>query len=297
MKRTFAGVLCVLLLLCACGQAKQEETSVTLPTTTDTPTTLPPEPISPDELAWAQAKFDEVYHNMPVEIVPFRHKTFPVQISRDMQPFEFQLTGFIGHFQYDGWEHSVRLIRTIDVREYDYVTGAEGPFQQSLDLSDVPASLYYLNNGETISGFLLADTNNDGFLDMQVNKFDLSMGNALNRYPTLFWLWDDQQKKFVENKQLEEMSDVGTVTVENERLLHNSSGRNAGTLSYYLWQNNTFILVEEQKVHYADVDGTPRDWLDMSCDVYWWTETRKLINGEMKLVSTSKEKIERGEEP
>ena len=278
MKKICAWVLCAALLgLGGCGQVKPEETEAVTSaalssTSTEAPTTETERP--------TVSLPDENPARMPLYVVegaePITY-TVTRRIHPDMGKFTFMLHGVF--IPGEGYADKAR-IDAIDIQGTGFHQRLEGFITE-----------YFAENHEY--GFLLCDFNNDGYLDIQLREW-LFMGNAINMEPSLFWLWDNQQKIFIESKQLKEMSHNGTVTVENDRLFWNSAGRSAYTFSYYEYKNGNFVLVEEVRGWCEHEDGSIADRLD-TVTVYIVEETRKLINGKMELVSTTKEKIDRGE--
>jgi len=128
----------------------------------------------------------------------------------------------------------------------------------------------------------IADFNDDGYLDIRLLKW---MGGSLGNMPSLFWLWDNNKQCFVANKQLEELSESSGIMVRDQRLVssYNMKGDKWGhSISYYTYENKKFVKAEETQNYCAYED-----------DVFFmFEEIYKREDGEMRLVSKTKEKVE-----
>jgi len=115
-------------------------------------------------------------------------------------------------------------------------------------------------------GFRLDDWNFDGFLDISLRSFP---GGSMRNEPSYYWLWDSNFGKFVENKQLEKLSDFSGLMVDQEIKQVTGYTREGGGYSivYYEYKNGEFVRVKS----YAEI--AEYDSIRVI--------TEELINGEM----------------
>jgi len=264
-------IACVALIafllagLFACGREELPEESSAVTTTqsmiTEAPTTTTLiGPRDKNDIEWAKARFDEDYYENPDVIEPFQRVTTK-RISKDMPEFTFTVYGFVADELY----HK-NMVYAIDVEERG------GDYRQRLD------------GFTTIHPFgdniLLADFNNDGYLDIQLHQY---MGGSMRNEPSLFWLWDNTKQEFVRNEQLEKISDDSRVTVYDDGRIESycRGGALGYGLSYYSYMHGEFVEVERIDVYPEDFDD-----LDNSIKI---RDTYKFIDGELKLISSEPE--------
>ena len=272
MKGLVCAILafCLLAGFCACGQVVVEETSAATTTTQSTTiettkaTTTTETTTFSTEIEQAIALFKEEWSYEKLnEIIPY-HRVETNCIHEGMRQFEFTLYGFHNREEREEIEDYIQdTIYAIDISEPD------GNFHQRLDgfttLMDV---------------FILADFNNDGYLDIQLQ---VCMGGSMRNEPSLFWLWDNGKQQYVPNEQLGEISQENSVRVgEDGRMFsYVNCGAWGYSVSSYSYINNRFVEVEREDVR-------PEDESDVQNSAKV-RDTYKLINGEMVLVSTELE--------
>lgn len=119
------------------------------------------------------------------------------------------------------------------------------------------------------------DYDNDGFLDLRLQVIYNRNG------PALFWLWDKSKCMFIENKQLQELNDGDRYPLgvaEDGRVLANPQKWEG---NYYEYRNGLFVLVERYELDFTN---------DLETGItYRTTKTYKLVDGKLKLVSTTTE--------
>jgi len=266
MKKLCAWILCAVLLgLGACGQVVPE-TTVTKATTTIMPTTT-----------------SEASIRLPEITEPINH-TVVNRIHPDMGEFTFTLKGvFTRRYGREYYEPSVIERININIIE---IRDENGSLLQVLDGFETYQDLWTENNDY---GFGLFELNNDGYLDIQLVR---SVGHfSLCRYS---WLWDNQQRLFVSNQQLNELYESWLeVTLDEGRIRCMSKGFLPNGMrwefEWYEYRNDMFVLVESMITESYSEDD---EWYG-----YVYTLVKKLIDGEMKTVSETREKFEEGEEP
>ncbi|MCL2494662.1 MAG: hypothetical protein FWE98_03275 [Oscillospiraceae bacterium] len=235
--------LCLLAGLCACGQSAYEKDMSEYMSALSNAT----EEVTTTEVITTEA-----------EPKPFEY-TVTQRIHDDMPEFIFTLHGY-GDGAY------------VNISEIE-ISGED--FSQQLDGFETENRFSL----EDDYGLVFADFNTDGYLDIQLHQY---RGGSMHNTPSLFWLWDTKQKKYVENKQLEEISEEHWVSVQDGRLLCGfRDGAFGYCLSVYSYINHTFVEIEREDVH-------PLNWDDVHNSIFV-RDTYKLIGGELKLVSTEEE--------
>ena len=269
MRRVACGVLvlCMLAGLWGCGQGAEPEEMTTQSTTTEITTEEAPltEPLSVNpenefDLEWAKAAFRDWYVDV-TEIIPFRWKTTR-RIHASKKEFEFIVFGF--HGQEDEGRF-YNMVYAVEIFEID------GSFSQRLD------GFHTLH--PYADDIDLEDYNNDGYLDIRLHECP---GGSMMNEPSLFWLWDARQNKYIENKQLEEISKESWVSKQNGELVTGYRASSAEHhFSTYTYIDNEFVVVEDTLILLEIVDGVN----------YHITKVSKLIDGKMQLVSEAREKV------
>ena len=116
------------------------------------------------------------------------------------------------------------------------------------------------------------DWNFDGHMDISIFKH---MGGNSGNTPRYYWLWDNAAGKFVENRQLEEMSDLSGVRVNEETKQVERYTKHSiidHTEMRYKYSYGSFVLVKSIRSTVQDV-GTDNEKLHVT--------VKELINGKM----------------
>ena len=257
-------LVCVLAGFCGCGRGTVEEATTIQSTTTETTTAEYTTEVwytadsfeNKYDLAWAREAFNEWYFE-PEVIEPFKRVTVRA-IDMNEPQFIFIVHGYFGMEK----NRDRYMVYAVDI------LNGNGEIHQRLDGF---TTLWF---GDDL---VFEDFNHDGYVDIQLHACE---GGSMRNEPSLFWLWDAKQYKYVENEQLEEISSEASVTVEDDGRIraYTREGAWGYYLSYYSYRSDKFIEVEIVDVH-------PQDENDIS-NSGKAKDTYKLINGEMKLVST-----------
>jgi len=214
---------------------------------------------------------DDSKHVYPESEDPIEH-TVTMRVHESLPEFTFTLRGYadIDDSEPD-YVLAIAAIQSIDI-------AGEG-FQQRLDGFETEFAV-----PEDIDDYGLAfdDFNGDGFLDLRLHIYTTTREGL-----SLFWLWDSEQKQFVRNEQLEELSDARHFAREEDgtRMYCFMKGfmEELEVPSYndyyYEYIGGEFVLTEYAIMWYEDEGDV----------TYECIETYKLVDGRMELVSTTRE--------
>lgn len=141
------------------------------------------------DLAWAKAEFEKRSFS-PDVVYPISHVL--LRYIESSGTCEFVLHGFYGaEFGSEGNADPLNyiMINSIEIR------ALSGGFYQLIDELSTNLSPSFENYG-----FAFGDWNADGVIDISLQLFE---GGSMRYAPSLFWLWDGEQAKFVENEHTE----------------------------------------------------------------------------------------------
>ena len=215
----------------------------------------------------------------PADLAPVLY-TVTRRIHSSLPEFTFTLHGYTDADDSDGDAMETAHVSAVAIR-------GEG-FSQLLDGFETELFVPEWGFDEGMEyGLVLDDFTGDGYLDLRLYMFTTL--TAQDGY-SLFWLWDAGQKQFVRNDQLEELSIAQYFTREENgprmwRYLKNwNEELEVPTFDdyYYEYIGGKFVLVESESMWYEEAGDV----------VYENAETYKLVDGEMKLVSKTREKLE-----
>lgn len=224
------------------------------------------------DLAWAKSEFAKGYLE-PDVIYPISH--IMIRDIKSIGECEFVLHGFYGAELNDGTETYIgkyNMINSIEIR------AISGEFYQLIDGLSTQLNVNFENYG-----FAFDDWNSDEFIDIRLHMCE---GGSMRNEPSLFWLWDGNQSKFIQNEQLEEISSYSSLHLapEEDKRIRSFTRTGAGeySLSYYEYNDGEFVLVENKEVFFEKQDNA----------LYQVEKVSKLIDGTMKMVNHTKTKIE-----
>lgn len=226
------------------------------------------------DLTWAKAEFAKQDFE-PDIIYPISH--ILTQYITPVGDCMFVLHGFYGvELKNEENPYSVNYINTM-INSIE-IRAINGDFYQLIDGLFTLLRPYVDNYG-----FKFGDWNADGVMDLKLQELE---GGSMRNEPSLFWLWNNEQAMFVENKQLREISDSSTVYFEsqedNRLCSYTHIGPEEYAVNYYEYEDGSFIRVE-----------TKYGFDEKQDDGYYRvTQILRPIDGEMKVVEENKVKLE-----
>jgi hypothetical protein len=152
-------------------------------------------------------------------------------IAPDFQEFKFTLHGYFGR---NDDKNDILSINTIKIY------GANGEHIQTID--GISTFLQRKQLFET--DFSFDDWNGDGYFDISLYRIP---GGSMGNRPTYFWLWDNQIKQFVICKELEELSNDSSISLEDDNriIAFTRCDLQTFTRRYYQFIETKLVLVEE----------------------------------------------------
>ena len=215
------------------------------------------------DIAWVQEQWRERYFE-PDVIYPVSHVV--VEYLSGIGTCEIVLRGFYGvDSKEERFTDQYFSIYSIEIRALN------GEFHQIID-GFFSMLGWNLDN----YGLVFEDWNCDGAIDFQLHMFE---GGSMRNEPSLFWLWDEEQGKFVENDELSGISNGARIfmsRLEDDRV---RAFTRLGAFGYgtcmYEYIDGSFVLVEIEEILYEyDDNGEGAAVIRIS----------RLIDGEMQLV-------------
>jgi len=122
-------------------------------------------------------------------------------------------------------------------------------------------------------GLSFDDWNFDGYLDISLFKYP--GGTMMNR-PHYYWLWDITAGEFVENTELQELSEYSFLEAdyENNQVISRSRGGSGHYLIlYYEYRHESFVLIKIEESSLEQVEG----------ETVKRVVAQELIDGEMTI--------------
>ncbi len=219
---------------------------------------------------------------LPKDIVTPIDFSVTKKINEQLQDFTFQITGN-NVKKYGVSSDNTKYYIMLDENKIEGITikDTNGNLMQELGglVAETPSG------EEEMYGFLFEDWNFDGYLDIGLWKFP---GGSMRNNPYYYWLWDNSLNKFIENAELEEISDYATVQVNHDTKQIESYtrlGGNGSFMSNHIYENGKFLLAGSKSI---EIVPSPDD---KNKDVKH-VVTKQLIDGELKVVDDHYEDIE-----
>ena len=179
------------------------------------------------------------------------------RINSEMPDFDFRIKGSI-HYVTDifGNERGIGSI-------YEFtISSRDGSFFQEIPISVEKSDYFYERE---MYGLSFDDWNFDGCLDVRLRCY---MGGSMGNEPAYYWLWDNEAGKYIENKQLEDISEYSWMRIdyEMERVLSfmkvyriESVASSGAKISYYEYTAGMYRPVK-RVTNYTD----PTTWSQSS---------------------------------
>ncbi|MBA2936888.1 hypothetical protein HZF08_01055 [Paenibacillus sp. CGMCC 1.16610] len=101
------------------------------------------------------------------------------------------------------------------------------------------------NISEVTYGFNLSDWNFDGYSDISLWK---NVGGTSLNEPRYYWLWDNEKHRYVENNDLEDISETAYLEIKagDQQLTANSRKTNGYYHEDYVWQDGKIVLARTE---------------------------------------------------
>lgn len=297
MRRVLCLVLsCVIiaLSLAGCGTYEEEPPfdAVPDPVISSTPTTVP-------TTAPTAAPDYGLDDSVPAYVVTPFATTVKARIASRMPEYTFVLTGevFEGDWYYDGYEgEGGRTIytRSPHVQKITILDGKGRMLQElnGLDTEYIYHSIYwdeddFLNTDFSEIEYLnfeFTDWNFDGYLDISLQKWE---GGSMRNVPCYFWLWDAKKRQFIEQTQMEIVSEYSGLYAYPETQTIEAYTRDGGWgywIGTYKFFGDEFTLIRNDDMRYEVEDNG---------DFYEHLVTEELINGEMVVTEDLRKRVTR----
>ena len=178
---------------------------------------------------------------LPPDIITPIDFTVSKTINDKMPEFTFHMTG----------SNEQRYGTTYDGNKY-YIMFDENKIEKITIRDNNGAVIQEITNLETANpeseekmyGLSFDDWNFDGFFDISLWQFP---GGTMHNNPTYYWLWDNNQRKFIENTELEEISNYSTPRIETEAKQitgYSRYGGEGGIECYFEYRGGSFVMVK-----------------------------------------------------
>ncbi|MCL1859218.1 MAG: rhodanese-like domain-containing protein [Oscillospiraceae bacterium] len=188
--------------------------------------------------------------------------TTTMKINGEMPEFEFRLEGIKERYSYSEIVEAVYISKMT-------ISGKDGSFKQ--EFTDLSTEIY--TSKKDIYGLSFDDWNFDGYLDISLWQ---SVGGTMGNSPHYYWLWDNNAGLFIENKQLEEISDYSTISIID------TDGKNQITNFVHVgYEGDGIGYWEYTKGEYIHVKSKSVEWLHDDSEYIYHVIIEELIDGEM----------------
>ena len=226
----------------------------------------------------AQGLVDDGYQNvydigafqdLNGEITGFKPKnpfayTVQKKLNKDLPEFTFIILGETEDI------HSYMSINHVNEI---IITNSEGYYQE------LPVGETIIYTGDESYGFSLDDWNFDGYLDVSLMR---SPGGSMHNSPHYYWLWDQQQERFVENFELEDLSDEHTLEIsDHNQIFASTYGLTWHYILFYQYNDGHYVLHRKKIYSFEDRNEDYR----LNTQYRTHTVISELIGGDMKVVS------------
>lgn len=223
---------------------------------------------------WLYPSYYNYYgDDLPPDIITSIDYTTNKKINENMPEFTFHITGS-NVKKYGGSYDRTKYYIMFDENKIENISIKDdnGTVVQVLN------NLYTENPASEIDmyGLLFDDWNFDGYLDIGLWRY---RGGSMGNNPHYYWLWDNRLGKFVENADLEEISEYSYISVNGDTRqieCYTRYGGYGGIVCYYKYENGIFVLVRSKEYN---IISAPDDEDRKITHVV----IQDLINGEMTI--------------
>lgn len=224
-------ILLSILLLTGCSKLKGENNVEKLNTVKNTEDAVKSEDVvKAEELEKTEAANNE----SKIVITPIDY-TVTQKINKSMPDFTFEILGDNVKTYHEYYSNDSVEITQIKISNKN--------FKQELIVSTI---IPYIS--DPLYGFSLDDWNFDGYLDISLWK---AMGGSMGNEPSHYWLWDSKKNQFIQNDELEQISECHGLSIDNNSKLIKafvSHGASGATIYYYKYSNGKYLMVKQEEI-------------------------------------------------
>ena len=162
------------------------------------------------------------------------------QISDDLPIFVFTVEGILDKTGNSSYYPGTIRVHTLTISSMD------GSTKQVF--TNLSTRLYEGITEKDMYGLSFDDWNFDGYQDIGLYKYHGGTGHNVPHY---YWLWDNDSKQFVANKQLEEISDgsdIQTDHVKNQISCYTRIVPDGYLIRNYEYRNSEYVMVRVEEV-------------------------------------------------
>ncbi|WP_310602057.1 rhodanese-like domain-containing protein, partial [Anaerosporobacter sp.] len=207
---------------------------------------------------------------LPDDIVTPIDITTTMKVNEEMPEFTVHITGNnIKRYTESDDESICYVWFDANCIENMSIIDDEGNLVQSIGGMDTENKY----SEEYLYGVSFEDWNFDGNLDIGLS---ICPGGSLRNTPHYYWLWDEKLGRFVENKELMDMSDMAGISIdkENESISCFMRYGSAGSMSMtYKYIDGRYILVYSSEMLIESTGEGKEPWVTTRII------TKKLIDG------------------
>ena len=203
------------------------------------------------------------------------------QINDDLPIFEFTIEGVLDKTGNSSYYPGTIRVHTITISSMD------GSIKQVF--TNLSTRLYEVITEKDMYGLSFDDWNFDGYQDIGLHKYH---GGTSHNVPHYYWLWDNDSKQFVANKQLEEISDgsdIQTDNAKNQLSCYTRIVPDGYLTRNYEYRNSEYVMVRSEEVMMVRVEEVEEEMKDIRFILH--TVIEELIDDEMTIIEDDYEDL------